>query len=103
MVKLKENDEYDKLDGLLRGLCDKYGYKLYVNGWTRKTYDVFIEEDGIGKSNHVARVESFVTTNGEIHFFDARATEFVTELGGEIETVFGVAEAMLLRCAQPEY
>ncbi|MFT5126966.1 MAG: hypothetical protein ACI8W8_000564 [Rhodothermales bacterium] len=103
MVKLKDNSEYDKLDQLLHELCDKYSYKLYVNGWTRKTYDVFIEDGSLGKSNHVARIESFATTNGEIHFFDERVTDFVTELGEQLESVFGVTEATLLRCAQPEY
>jgi hypothetical protein len=103
MVKHKDNSEYDKLDELLRTLCDKHGYKLYVNGWTRKTYDVFIEDASQGSSNHVARIESFATTNGEIHFFDDRVTDFVTELGEQLESVFGVAEATVLRCAQPEY
>lgn len=103
MVKIKDNSEYDKLDELLRNLCDKYGYKLYVNGWTRKTYDVFIEDRMAGTSNHIARIESLATSTGEIHFFEDDAAEFVTEVGEQLEATFDITEATILRTAQPEY
>jgi hypothetical protein len=103
MVKLKDNSEYDKLDELLHTLCDKYGYKLYINGWTRKTYDVFIEDASTASSNHVARIESLATSTGEIHFFDDSVADFVTEVGEQLEATFDIPEATLLRCAQPEY
>jgi hypothetical protein len=49
----------------------------------------------------LARVETLVTSNGEIRFFDDRATDFVQELGAALESEFEVSEAILIRDKPP--
>ena len=49
MVKIQEPSEYDKLEEIVENTCKKYGLKLYVAGWTRKTYDIFMEDRKLKK------------------------------------------------------
>jgi len=101
VVKLKDIPEYDKLDTILHELCDKHDFKLFVSGWTRKTYDVYWEEKKLSQAVHLARIESLATSNGEIRFFDDRASEFAHELGEAMEQNFGLDEALLIREKRP--
>ncbi len=104
MVKVREPDEYQKLDELMRELCAKHNLALYVTGWARKTYDVFIKEDDEARQKDlVARVESLATSNGRIYYFDDRALEFCRELGETLEKTFKIEEAELLKTPRPLY
>lgn len=101
MVRMKESSESDKLDALIRGLCAEHGFRLDVTGWARKTYDVFLEEPGERRREHMSRVESLATSNGEVRFFDDRAATFAEGLGEGLEKAFGLAEAVLIREKAP--
>ena len=102
MVKVQESsEEYARLDALRRELCEKHDLKLFVDGWTRKTYDVFLDHGRGDQKTHLARVETLATSNGEIRFFDDRATAFVQELGEALESGFDISEAILIRAKPP--
>lgn len=103
MVKVKNISDSDKLESLINTTCIKHGFKLYIEGWTRKTFDVFKEERRINKLDHLARIESLAVTNGEIRIFDDQAGEFVQELGEAIEEAFDLEEAIVIREKRPEY
>lgn len=102
MVKLRTTDDGERLDAAMEDLCQRHHLKLLVDGWTRKTFDVYFEEERLSKSVHVARIESLVLSNGEIRFFDDRARPFVEELGAILERDFGVREAVLIKERSPE-
>lgn len=87
-VKAKEEDAYTILDNLIRAACATHGLKLFVDGWTRKTYDVYREKQAEQRSIHLARIESIVTTTGEIRYFNDQALPFLEALGAELETAF---------------
>ena len=97
MVKIKESSEYDKLDALVREVCERLGLKLLVQGWTRKTYDVYRDDRKANVEEHLARVESFATTSGEIRIYREDAMEFASELGRALEQAFEIAEAVIIR------
>jgi hypothetical protein len=107
MVRIQQGvsheSEYDRLDRVLNELCDKYKFRLYVDGWTRKTYDVFFGERKHADVVHLARIETLATTSGEIRFYDDRVLPFAEELGGILEADFGVREAVLIRDNPPQY
>jgi len=97
MVKFQEGTEYDKLDAIVHEVCQRHGLKLLVQGWTRKTYDVFADDRKTNSSALLARVESFATANGEIRIFDESALPFAEDLGQALEQTFGLAEAVIVR------
>ena len=101
MVRVRETDPFDRLDALVREAAAKHDLKLDVSGWARKTYDVYVNTREVGGMDHLARIESFATVSGEIRFFDDRALPFGEELGGILETDFGVREAVLIRDKSP--
>ncbi len=103
MVKVKEQPEYERLEEILRNLCTKYGYKLFVAGWARKTFDVFEEQREMRRLDPLVRVESLATSNGEIQIFAERAQAFAQELGAELEQAFPIGEAVLVRANPPGY
>ena len=45
MVSFKEPNEYEKLDQIIRETLEKYEFTLYVDGWSRKTYKIYEEEN----------------------------------------------------------
>ncbi len=101
MVKQQGASDYDRLDTILRDLCRQHQFALSVTGWSRKTYDIYLEPDRLGKREHLARVESLATTGGEIRLFDDRAVAFAQALGEALEKQFGVAEAVIIREQAP--
>ena len=101
MVRMRNPSEADRLEAMLRELCRKHGFNLEIAGWARKTFDVFLVESRLGRRLHLARVESLAAANGEIRFFDDRATGFAEELGRQFEEAFGVSEAVLIRQRSP--
>lgn len=103
MVKMQESSDSDKLESVLKELCDAFGYRLYVEGWTRKTYDVFTKETRSVKAEHLARLESLATTSGEIRCFDDRALDFAKKVGDRLEGLFGIDDAVIIRSRRPEY
>jgi hypothetical protein len=103
MVKVKDPSDFDRLEAVMRDTCLNHGLKLYVTGWTRKTYDVFLEGKTLSKAEHMARVESLAMKNGEIRFFDDRAIDFAHALGEALEDSFPLKEAVLIREKRPEY
>ena len=103
MVKVKEFSDPEKLESILTQMCEKHGFKLYISGWTRKTYDVFREEKKLNKADHMARIETLAVNNGEIRFFDDRANTFVQELAEAMEDAFSLEEAVIIREKRPEY
>lgn len=103
MVKIQgPTSDPDRLDRLLADACKKHGFRLDVEGWTRKTYDVYAGQARNRDSVLVARVESIATTNGEIRVFDDRALPLAQELGEALEREFGVKEATIVRDKLPE-
>ena len=103
MVKQSETSEEDKLEEIVKSMCKKYGLKLYVEGWARKTYDIFEENRKSKRSEHLARIESLAAKSGEIRYFDNKMEDFATELGKAIESQLNVEEALLIRENRPGY
>ena len=103
MVKIKESSEFEQLEKLLEQLCSKHDLKLFVNGWTRKTYDIYKGEKRLSHAEHVARIESLVVSNGEVRYFSDDVLEFVKELGEMLEKTFKIPEAIIIKEKKPEY
>ena len=97
MVRIEEPDDYAKLDEMVHRLAEKHGLKLDVSGWTRKTYDFYIAPRGVGGMVHLARVESFATTSGEIHLFHADGMDLARDLGEEMEKAFAFDESVIIK------
>jgi hypothetical protein len=97
MVKIQGPTDYERLDAIVRRLVAEHGLQLDVTGWTRKTYDVYTPTEHLEVGDLLARVESFVTTSGEITVYDDRAMAFATALGTEIEREFGIPEATIVK------
>ena len=107
MVKIQgqfdgRSDE-EKLDAIIREACERRGYTLHVSGWARKTYDVFKEDLKKAQSQHLARVESFVTTSGEVRIFDDQVLDLAQEIAEAVEKTFGLEEAVILREKTPDH
>lgn len=103
MVRIQEPSPDERLHTLVRELCDRHGLRLDVEGWARRTYDVYVSDGRLGRRRRVARVESFATTNGEIRVYDAAAMPFAAELGARLEQAFpAIGEATILREPPPE-
>lgn len=103
MVRTKQPSEYETLEAILQAICDEHGYKLYVAGWTRKTFDIFQENRAERRSQHVIRVESLATSNGEVHYFDDHVEELATEIASALEDAFPIAEGVIVKGRRPEY
>jgi len=101
MVKFREPTDAEKLDRLVEETARAHGLEVRSGGWARKTYDVVLRPDRLGKSVPMARVESYATTSGEVTIFDERALPFARDLGQGLEEAFGVAEAVLVRARPP--
>ncbi len=101
MVRIEGQSDYEKLDALMHELTAKHDLKLNITGWTRKTYDAFRQDKRHAKTELLARVESFATTNGEITLFDDSALAFAEELGAALENEFGIAEAVVVKRPRP--
>ncbi len=97
MVRIQGPSDYERLDALLHRLCDGHGLRLVVTGWTRKTYDVYAATVKGRPGEHLVRVESFATTNGEVVVYDDRGMPVAEAIANELEREFGVGEAFILR------
>ncbi len=101
MVRVSDGDEglsdYERLDRLVGELADRFSLRLLRTGWTRRTYDLYTEDARRNRTELLVRVESFVTTNGEISLFDDRGLPFARALGEAIERTFDVGEATIVR------
>jgi hypothetical protein len=96
MVRVKEPDSSDKLDDIVKTLCTKYGLTLYVDGWARKSYKIYREDDNRSRKKEFwASLESFAVKSGVITYHDDSAMDFCHELGEALEKEFGVEEAVL--------
>jgi hypothetical protein len=103
MVKIQgQNADPERLDQLMAEVCKKFGFRLDVEGWTRKTYDVYAGQARNRDSALIARVESIAATNGEIRVFDDRALPLAHEVGMALEREFGVKEATIVRDRLPD-
>ena len=103
MVKIQgSNGDADRLDQLMAEVCNKHGFRLDVEGSTRKTYDVYAGQARNRDNALIARVESIAATNGEIRVFDDRALPLAQELGEALEREFRVKEAVILRDRLPD-
>ena len=102
-MRIKEISDFEKLENIISEVSEKYNFKVYITGWTRKTYDIYKEEKRLSKSEHMARIESLAVNNGEIRFFDDRASNFARELAEAIENAFELKEAVVIREKRPEY
>lgn len=103
MVRLRGISDFEKLETMITELSKKHDLKVYVTGWTRKTYDIYKEKKKLSKAEHMARVESLAVDSGEIRFFDDRAKHFVEELAEVMENTFELEEAVVIREKRPEY
>ncbi len=104
MVKVREQEDNERLDGIVRAVCEQHSLILYVEGWARKTFDVFLAEDRQGREKElIARVESLVTTSGQIYYFDDKALAFCQDLGEALEKEFDFGEAELVKRPLPHY
>jgi hypothetical protein len=101
MVKVRGEDEFEKLDRLIREACTRHGFQFYANGWSRKTYDVFLQQERMAKREHLARIESLAVANGELRIYDDRAQAFAMDLGTALEKEFGLKEAVIIREKSP--
>ncbi len=97
MVKIEGPTDSERLDALVRRFADEHKLVLDVNGWSRMTYDLFVAETRLGDRVHVARLDSFTTTSGEIHVYDERGLAFAEALGAQLEKEFDLAEALIRR------
>ena len=97
MVKIEGPSDSERLDAMVRRFADEHGLLLDVNGWSRMTYDLFAAESRLAERLHVARLDSFTTTNGEIHVFDDRGLAFAEALGTQLEQEFALKEALIRR------
>jgi hypothetical protein len=96
MVRVKEPDDYDKLDDIVKTLCSKHGLTLYVDGWARKSYKIYREDDKPSRKKELlASLESFAVQSGVITYHDDSAMDFCHELGEALEKEFDVEEAVL--------
>ncbi|MEZ5964192.1 MAG: hypothetical protein R3F56_10140 [Planctomycetota bacterium] len=103
MVRIQgQSADPDRLDLLVAAACERHGFRLDVDGWTRKTFDVYSGQARNRDSRLVARLESIATTNGEIRVYDDRALAFAQEIGEALEREFGVKEAVIVRDQPPE-
>lgn len=102
MVRVRQTKDEDELGTLVEQLCEKHGYRFYVDGWARKTYDVF-SATGRAIRDHLVRVESLAMTSGEVHLYADEAEPFAMELAAELEQLFGIEEAVIVRDDAPEY
>lgn len=103
MVRIQgQTNDPERFDGIVAEACRKHGFRLDVEGWTRKTFDVYAGQARNRDSLLVARIESIATTSGEIRVFDDRALPFAQEVGEALEREFGVREATILREPPPE-
>ena len=101
MVHISENEAPSDLDSIIRSACERHELRLFVTGWTRKTFDIHAQDPQTRGSRLVARVESFATTSGEILVFDDCALAVAAEIGEALEKHFGVKEATIVRRSQP--
>lgn len=101
MVKVRGEDEFEKLDRLVREACARHHFQYYASGWSRKTYDIWIEQSHLSKREHLARIESLAAANGEIRLYDERAKDFAMDLAGLLEKEFALAEAVIIREKSP--
>jgi len=98
MVRIQgQSSDPDRLDALVAAACKRHGFRLDVEGWTRKTFDVYVGQARNRDSKLVARIESIAATNGEIRVYDDRALAFAQELGEALERELGVREATIVR------
>ena len=98
MVRVKETDTYEKLDVIIKELCDKFNLTLYVEGWSRKSYRIYNEGDKKSRNKVLfVTVESLAVRSGVITYHDDDAMEFCLELGKKMEDVFELEEAILKR------
>jgi hypothetical protein len=103
VVRIQEPAPDDRLHALLTELCAGAGLRLDVEGWARRTYDVYSVDGRFGRRRRLLRVESIASTNGEIRVFDDSAMPFATELGARLEQAFpAIGEATILREPAPE-
>lgn len=103
MVKIQgSSTDPDRLDRMLEAVCKQHGFRLDVEGWTRKTFDVYAGQARNRDSVLVARIESIATTTGEIRVFDDRALAFAQSVGEALERDFGVREATIVKDRLPE-
>ena len=103
MVQLKEDSDYEKLETIIQEISRKHNYKVFITGWTRKTFDIYDGEKKLNKMKHLARLESLAINNGEIRFFHDGAKDFIHELGEALEREFDIKEAVVIREKPPEY
>ena len=101
MVKVKRTSNADKLEDVVRTLCEEFNFRLYISGWARRTFDIFTHEKKLTMAEHVARIESISATNGEIYCYDHRATKFSEKLASILEKDMGVEEAIIIHDKRP--
>jgi len=102
MVRMQESTPEERLQQVLQETCDKYeGFTLYVQGWTRKTFDVYYKPKRLESGEHMVRVESLATTNGEVRYFADRARDLAVDVAERIEQEFGLSEAVVRRERAP--
>jgi hypothetical protein len=97
MVKIQSNQSADdRFEQMLAGLCAKHAYRLDIEGWARKTFDIYAGTVRNRDSVLLVRVESFALQSGEIRVYDDRGLPIAQELGELLERDFGVAEAVVI-------
>jgi hypothetical protein len=101
MVRIEGPSTSDRLDALVRRLAAEHGLHLDVTGWARRTYDLYTPTVHARPGELQARIESFVTTSGEILVFDERALGFAQAFGAALERDFGIAEATITQRPRP--
>ena len=101
MVKIREPDEHEKLEAIIEKACESHGLKLDIQGWTRKTYDIFVDSRDVGGMTHLIRLESFATRSGEIRVFHDDGLAVAQEIGAAMEGALAIEEAVIIRDDAP--
>ena len=80
--------EFERLEALVRAAAARHGFRVEVTGWTRKTFDVYLEHPRERSSEPMAQIESYATVDGAVKVLDARAVAFADDLRVAIRAAF---------------
>ena len=98
MVKVLDSEDFDDR---LRAIVDDFGFKLIVDGWSVKCYDIYHVS---AREDHdlIARIDSNSFISGKVFVYDDRAFDFAIKAAELLEKDFeSVKEASVVRADKP--
>ena len=98
MVRVQTPDNDATLDAIVKKLCATHDLTLYVEGWSRRSYRIYREEDTRSRKKELfASLDRMAIQSGVITYYADDALNFCLELGEALEREFGIEEAVLHR------